>query len=508
MAHAQKLSKTEALHILAHNRRDAECNGYERENIDNERIKDNYSLFSGSDDFVKRLEERGVKVYAAKSTKRKPPIHCISWVITAPKEIKDNPTREREFFENCVKFLQKRYGEENTVSAIVHKDETSPHLHYLFTPVVKDKKDKTKQKLCCKEVMTRQDFQSFHTDLKKYLEGKMKMKLSIVNEDGASKTNLSIQELKLNDITSQITEKEELLRQLTEQHEDIHLLDKDFKAVIDNQDKLYKAYFKDAEPQKRFGIGKKVVTVDFAPEHFEAFKANQAALRRQAELCIPLSSELYQTKQKLTKAEQDKKLAEENLAKNEEALADAEQRLDEKEQKIISLTDTLDKKSRAYDVLSKAPEVDADLILDKARKLHAFSYNLLILTAQLSRFEKRDNLETVWQKTLKLFPDMSFDYNAVMHEAHNAYINQTNGVEPLKEKALPWELPFPDNINLLQELHPDVFNQSYYQSKKDGSLLISAELLDEAEALRQDLEQINENRKDTQQEQKLDNFER
>ncbi|WP_250637226.1 plasmid recombination protein [Weissella cibaria] len=32
--------------------------------------------------------------------------------------------------------MNDRYGQENAVAAVVHYDETTPHLHYAFVPVV------------------------------------------------------------------------------------------------------------------------------------------------------------------------------------------------------------------------------------------------------------------------------------------------------------------------------------------------------------------------------------
>ncbi len=52
------------------------------------------------------------------------------------------------------------------VTAPVHMDESSPHLHYNFVPVVKDKKN-GKLNLSAKECITRKDLKSFHTDLSK-----------------------------------------------------------------------------------------------------------------------------------------------------------------------------------------------------------------------------------------------------------------------------------------------------------------------------------------------------
>ena len=67
-------------------------------------------------------------------------------------------------FEETTNFLNERYGQENAVAAVVHYDETTPHLHYAFVPVVFDNK-KSRYKVSAKEVLTRHDLQTFHDDL-------------------------------------------------------------------------------------------------------------------------------------------------------------------------------------------------------------------------------------------------------------------------------------------------------------------------------------------------------
>lgn len=88
------------------------------------------------------------------------------WVVTAPEDLAEEELPL--FFDECYKFLNARYGKENVISAPVHMDETSPHLHYNFVPVVKDKK-KGIPKLSAKECITRKDLNTFHQDLTKHM---------------------------------------------------------------------------------------------------------------------------------------------------------------------------------------------------------------------------------------------------------------------------------------------------------------------------------------------------
>lgn len=50
------------------------------------------------------------------------------------------------------------YGEQNVLSAYIHKDETTPHMHFSFIPVTVDKDGK--EKLCAKEVVDRKELKT------------------------------------------------------------------------------------------------------------------------------------------------------------------------------------------------------------------------------------------------------------------------------------------------------------------------------------------------------------
>lgn len=98
---------------------------------------------------------------------------------TVPKleEISYSPEEIKEFFEISYKFLSDRYGEKNVISAYVHMDETTPHMHFLFVPIVPDNKwneknpDKVpREKVCAKELMNKTEMSVFHKEFQRYLD--------------------------------------------------------------------------------------------------------------------------------------------------------------------------------------------------------------------------------------------------------------------------------------------------------------------------------------------------
>lgn len=47
-----------------------------------------------------------------------------------------SPNDIRQYFQKCYEWGCKKYGKENVVSAMVHLDEKTPHLHFIFAPIV------------------------------------------------------------------------------------------------------------------------------------------------------------------------------------------------------------------------------------------------------------------------------------------------------------------------------------------------------------------------------------
>ena len=118
-----------------------------------------------------------------------------SWVLTAPKGL---PEHEHDrFFKLGYDFFAKKYGEVNVVSAYVHKPETTPHMHFAFIPVVKDKK-RGHEKVSAKEAIhgeNKKGLHEIHPELSAYMTKAFGRDIGVINEatrDG----NKEIQQLK------------------------------------------------------------------------------------------------------------------------------------------------------------------------------------------------------------------------------------------------------------------------------------------------------------------------
>lgn len=180
MAHIAKYKKFALGHMLNHYARSEDIEKAvvrSNDNIDASRTHLNYNLAEHQQliqlDFVhKRLSEIRVQ-------NRKDINVMLDWVVTLPKLL--NSDEQEKFFRETYNFLNERYGKENVISAYVHLDEITPHMHYSFIPVVEDKK-RGGYKLSAKEKITKNDLKSFHFDLSKYLENLFGRDVGILNE--------------------------------------------------------------------------------------------------------------------------------------------------------------------------------------------------------------------------------------------------------------------------------------------------------------------------------------
>lgn len=190
MAHLEKFGRAALGHMLAHYDRQA-GERISNPNLDRSRSHLNYNLAASDQpsrqgDYIRR------RCGEVRCQNRKDINVMCTWVVTAPKDLASE--EQEAFFRACYLFLRERYGANNTVSAWVHMDEITPHLHYAWVPVVEDKR-RGGYKLSAKEAVNRRDLQTFHADLERHLEAALGHRVSILNE-ATKEGNRSIQELR------------------------------------------------------------------------------------------------------------------------------------------------------------------------------------------------------------------------------------------------------------------------------------------------------------------------
>lgn len=245
MAHVAKYSKGALGHMFAHYERakdkDGEYIKFGNEDIDTNKSHLNYNLAPNHNmsqgEFVKK------RCSEVKCLNRKDVNVMCSWVVTAPKDL--NPNLYKDFFKESYKFLENRYGADNVVSAHVHMDEKTPHMHFAFVPVVYDSK-KDLLKVSAKEKVCKTDLQAFHQDLEKHLENALGREINILNE-ATKEGNKSIDELKRQSASERLQEvNEKASKIISKAHNEVQGI-KDSLIPLKAEYEAKKAYVREAD---------------------------------------------------------------------------------------------------------------------------------------------------------------------------------------------------------------------------------------------------------------------
>lgn len=251
----QKYTRNQAGNILTHCNRADPTRTYGNQQIDTSKTYLNYNLAIRNDDmtdfeFMKhRCEELNI-------FKRKDVNYMASWVITLPQDFKGEL---KDFFKESYNYFSNKYGKENVISSYVHMDETTPHMHFCFVPVVFDKK-KQRLKVNAKECINKLELQTIHKEMQNYLESKLNTKVNILNgatvegnktiEELKKQEELkvkAIEELKNDPIIKENTEKElraELTDELETVKEEIEENKQELKSIKNDVLKSNKTYNK------------------------------------------------------------------------------------------------------------------------------------------------------------------------------------------------------------------------------------------------------------------------
>ena len=146
--------------IFRHNER--KNKNYSNDNIDKEKSYLNYSIKSPQYSYEKEFERIREKYNLKGQIKTVSNIAC-EYIITSDHDFFERIGEEetKRFFETAYKFVveYKNLGEQYILSAKVHRDEQTPHMHLIFLPVVHttDKKGNDIEKLACSEFWKAKD---------------------------------------------------------------------------------------------------------------------------------------------------------------------------------------------------------------------------------------------------------------------------------------------------------------------------------------------------------------
>lgn len=140
---------------------------HSNQEIDPTRSHFNYDLVQGrTENFKTDIQAYIDQTKLGSRATRKDAVLVNEWVISSDQDFfkQLSPHDTRDFFQATKDFFARKFGEENIRYAVVHMDETTPHMHMGVVPFDEN------YKLSAKRVFNRQALQSIQEDLHKMLQ--------------------------------------------------------------------------------------------------------------------------------------------------------------------------------------------------------------------------------------------------------------------------------------------------------------------------------------------------
>ena len=136
----EKLTRSQAIGICVHN--DRKSKNHSNKEIDISKSNLNYYFKKNKLSYVKEFDRLKEK-YNLQGQIRSNSIIMCEMIFTSDKEFFDKIGMEEtnRYFEESYNFIcnYKNLGEKNIISAVVHFDETTPHMHLIYIPVIHTK---------------------------------------------------------------------------------------------------------------------------------------------------------------------------------------------------------------------------------------------------------------------------------------------------------------------------------------------------------------------------------
>ena len=121
--------------------------------IDPSRTAQNFHLVTPRWSYEQEIKHR---IRMAGCRVRKDSVKFVDTLVTvSPEFVQAHEAEMKEYFARAFEFLKDRIGEDNIISAVVHMDEKTPHLHLCFVPLTKDGRLSAKEILGNKKAMIR-----------------------------------------------------------------------------------------------------------------------------------------------------------------------------------------------------------------------------------------------------------------------------------------------------------------------------------------------------------------
>lgn len=181
VVHMMKIKSGAVGGIQSHNNREHEPKT--NPDVDMSRSEDNYDLIS-CDNYKRSIKEKLSNLVESSRAVRKDAVVVCNFIVTSDNEAMNalGADRQREFFQDSVKWFSDRYGADRVLNATVHMDETTPHLHIGVMPITQD------GRLSAKAIFTKTEMKAIQTEFARDVGEKYGLERGV---EGSERTHLS-----------------------------------------------------------------------------------------------------------------------------------------------------------------------------------------------------------------------------------------------------------------------------------------------------------------------------
>ncbi len=152
-----KYHRDAVIGIERENERDENYKSKKNPQIDHIRTPNNYHIIGRTETYLSYIDKR-IKELTPKRKIKDDAVLINSFILGSDGEFFESltPEQHKEFFQDCAICFAERYGKENIISAVVHMDETNPHMHLNLIPVLDGR-------LCSKQLFDRKALRELQT---------------------------------------------------------------------------------------------------------------------------------------------------------------------------------------------------------------------------------------------------------------------------------------------------------------------------------------------------------
>jgi len=189
--HMDKFKRESLRGIQSHNRR--ERRSHSNPDIRPEKSGGNFDLHQPAvSDYTRAVQARIEALNLPKAVRKDAVVLC-GLIVTSdlPFFARLPPEEQRRFFKESRNFLARFVGHENVISAMIHMDEKTPHIHFLHVPVTPD------GRLNANAIYTRESLRRLKSEMPEHLQKcGFRIERGVEQKPGSKRIHLNTREFK------------------------------------------------------------------------------------------------------------------------------------------------------------------------------------------------------------------------------------------------------------------------------------------------------------------------